>query len=71
MYTDTLSFGNTYGLLKLKHGKGVIVRSDLAYPTDQSLVRRAQKLAPEALDQKSQRPGWLTRPLPVCFISSG
>jgi GntR family transcriptional regulator len=41
----------TYGILKLKHGKGVIVHTELAYPADQSLARRSQKLCTETLSK--------------------
>ncbi|MBI3949676.1 MAG: winged helix-turn-helix transcriptional regulator [Acidobacteria bacterium] len=41
----------TYGILKLRHGKGVIVHSELSYPTDLPLVRRSQRLCQEALTQ--------------------
>jgi hypothetical protein len=37
------------GILKLKHGKGVIVHNELSYPTDQTLARRSQKLCQETL----------------------
>ncbi|MDW8166878.1 MAG: GntR family transcriptional regulator [Acidobacteriota bacterium] len=40
-----------YGLLKLKHGKGVIVSDELPYVTDQALVLLSQKLCREVLSK--------------------
>jgi DNA-binding transcriptional regulator YhcF (GntR family) len=41
----------SHGLLKLKHGKGVIVHSELSYPMDQALARRSLHIGQEALAQ--------------------
>ncbi|MCS6804624.1 MAG: GntR family transcriptional regulator [Acidobacteriota bacterium] len=42
-----------YGILKLKHGKGVIVHNDLSYPSDLSLAKRSQRLCQETLAKAS------------------
>ncbi|RMG50890.1 MAG: GntR family transcriptional regulator [Acidobacteria bacterium] len=39
----------SFGILKLKHGKGVIVHTELSYPNDLALAGRSQKLAEETL----------------------
>lgn len=41
----------SHGLLKLKHGKGVIVHNELPYPLDQALARRSLRLCEDVLVQ--------------------